>query len=126
MKTGALLIRALKSLINLGSWECGLAENPLGTQRSSDSGAARSRLEQVMTAPSQRCEEEQGPRGAALMVWRVSDMCERGWVPPSPDCPPPEGEGESCGKGRQGDVGLAEMGPKQVNSHGFETSAGRV
>lgn len=82
MKTGAVLIRALKSLINLGSWECGLAENPLGTRRSSDSGAARSRLEQVMTAPSQRCEEEQGPRGAALMVWRVSDMCERGGCPP--------------------------------------------
>lgn len=61
MKTGAVLSKALKSPINLGSWERGWAENALETRRSSDSGAARSRLEQVMTAPSQRCEEEQGP-----------------------------------------------------------------
>lgn len=64
-----------------------LAENPLETQRSSDSGAARSRLERVMTAPSQRCEEEQGPCGAALVGWGVSDMCKGGGCPPSLTAP---------------------------------------
>ena len=56
--------------------------------------------------------------------------------PPTPGCPPPEGEGEpqplpaaeGCrvAKGAKEIRGVTEPGQKQADNRGFETSAGGV